>query len=80
MRLMVEFHARQLFFAVFFLKEIKRQARVKNDTRFILFILLVAQLLLRTDAIPYRPIFIYKRLYVDYISHLRLMSPILLRQ
>ena len=28
------------------------------------FILLVAQLVLRTDAIPYRPYFIYKRLTI----------------
>ena len=56
MRLMVELYVRQLFFAVFFIKKIKRQARAKNDARFILFILLADQLLLRTDAIPYRPI------------------------
>ena len=56
MRLMVEFHARQLFFAVFFLKEIKRHARAKNDVGFFLFVLPVPQLLLRTDAKSYRPI------------------------
>ena len=47
-----------VFFCFFFIKKIKRQARAKNDARFILFILLVKKLLLRTDAIPYSPIFI----------------------
>ena len=56
MRLMVELYARNLSFQFFFIKK-KRLARAKNDVVFILFILLVAQLLLRTDAIPYSPIF-----------------------
>ena len=42
------------------------------------FILLVAKLLLRTDAIPYRPIFIYTRLHAtSYIYDLHVDSPIL---
>ena len=45
-------------FCRFFTKKIKRQACAKNDANFIFFILLVAQLLLRTDAIPLCRVFI----------------------
>ena len=60
MRLMVELYARQLFFRFFLLKK-ERLARAKNDVGFYLIYFAVAQLLLRPDAIPYSPIFIYTR-------------------
>ena len=52
------------FFLFFFIKNKKAGPARKMMWVFILFILLVKNLLLRTDAIPYSPIFIYKRLYV----------------
>ena len=55
---------REAFFAVF--KKIKKRlARAKAGSRFyyILFILLVTQLVLRIDTIPNRPYFKYKRLF-----------------
>ena len=51
-------------FAVFFQTKIKSVARAQKDARFYSFYLIVAQLVLRTDAISYSPIFIYKRLYM----------------
>ena len=41
---------------------------------FILFILLVKKLLLRTDAIPNRPYFIYKRLHIYRLGFTQLIS------
>ena len=49
---------REAFLPFFYLKIIKGRPARKMMWVFILFILLVAQLLRRRDAIPYRPIFI----------------------
>ena len=65
---MVESYARQLFLPFFFNKKIKRQARAKNDASFIFFILLVAQLLPRTDAISLSPLFRQTALYARALS------------
>ena len=48
----------EAFLPFFYLKIIKGRPAQKTMWVFIIFIVLVAQLLLRTDAIPYRPIFI----------------------
>ena len=53
------------FFLFFFTKNKKDWPARKMMRVFILFILLVKKLLLRTDAIPNRPYFIYKRLSDD---------------
>jgi len=55
----------EAFLPFFYLKIIKGRPAQKTMWVFIIFIVLVAQLLLRTDAIPYRPIFIYMRLNDD---------------
>ena len=47
----------------FFYRKIKRLARAEKDARFILFILLVAQLLLRPDTIPSSRVFIRHALF-----------------
>ena len=54
---MLQTGSREAFFAVFFFLNKKAGPREKW-CEFYFFILLVAQLLLRTDTIPYRPIFI----------------------
>ena len=66
MRLMVESFARQLFF---FLIKNKKAGSARKMMWFLFFFkLLVTKLLLRTDAIPYRPIFIYTRAYMNCIT------------
>ena len=63
MRLMVEFHARKLFFAVFLIKNKKAGPAQKMMWFFIFFISAVKKLLLRTDAIPSSRVFIRHALY-----------------
>ena len=61
---MLQNSARSIFLPFFFYLKNKKAGPREKWCEFYFFILLVAQLLLRTDTIPYRPIFIYKRLFV----------------
>ena len=55
---MLQTGSREAFFAVFFFFLNKKAGPREKWCEFYFFILLVAQLLLRIDAISYRPIFI----------------------